>query len=85
MFFTGTSPQRMRYHLLNSDDSQVITVGLYYAQPNRRDVYVDGQFVMPNNGRWVGQSYILDPPTYEGKIKSRVFNLSSLRYYTILS
>ena len=50
MVFSGTNPQRLRYHLLNADDSQKVVVGTWYANPQRLDVYVNGLYVMPNNG-----------------------------------
>ncbi len=50
LVFSGTNPQRLRYHLLNSEDTQKVVVGTWYANPQRLDVYVYGLYVMPNNG-----------------------------------
>ncbi|XP_072027284.1 LOW QUALITY PROTEIN: fibrocystin-L-like [Amphiura filiformis] len=50
LVFSGPNPQRLRYHLLNSDDTQKVVVGTWYANPQRLDVYVDGKYIMPNNG-----------------------------------
>ncbi|XP_069129825.1 fibrocystin-L-like [Argopecten irradians] len=67
LHFTTTSPQTLRLFLLNSDDSQVVTVGIWYSQSNRRDVYVGEQLVLAKNARMVNGKYIVDPPSYEGQ------------------
>ena len=49
--FTSTNPQRMRLHLLNSVDTQKLVVGIFYSNPQRLDIYYNGQYVMPTNGK----------------------------------
>ncbi len=50
LVFSGTNPQRIRYQVLHADDTQKVVVGTWYANPQRLDVYVNGQYIMPNNG-----------------------------------
>ena len=53
LYFTGTNPQSLRFHLLNANDSQALTVGVWYANPQRLDVYVNGLYIIPTNGEYV--------------------------------
>ncbi|XP_052063080.1 fibrocystin-L-like [Mytilus californianus] len=50
--FTGTTPQGMRYFLLNTDDTQSVVLGVWYSKPFRLDVYYKNIHVMPQNGEW---------------------------------
>ncbi|XP_060084827.1 fibrocystin-L-like, partial [Ylistrum balloti] len=79
--FTGTSPQHIRYFLLNSDDTESIKLAVWYSQPNRRDLYVDGNLVAPKNGRTVNGAYILDPPTYPEEFMPNITDTSGQNYY----
>ncbi|XP_021347967.1 fibrocystin-L-like [Mizuhopecten yessoensis] len=79
--FTGTSPQHLRYFLLNSDDTQSVKLAVWYSQPNRRDVFVDGNLVSPKNGRTVNGAYILDPPSYSDEFMPNVSDTSGENYY----
>ena len=49
MALTSTNPQNMALHLLNADDDQAIVIAVIYNNPQRLDVYQDGQYVVPNN------------------------------------
>ncbi|XP_033757813.1 fibrocystin-L-like [Pecten maximus] len=79
--FTGTSPQHIRYFILNSDDTDSIKLSVWYSQPNRRDLFVDGNLVPPRNGRTVNGAYILDPPTYPEEFMPNVSDTSGQNYY----
>ncbi|KAJ8026384.1 Fibrocystin-L [Holothuria leucospilota] len=48
--FTGTTPQKLRYHLLNADEHQSLVVSTYYSNPQRLDVYANGIYILPTNG-----------------------------------
>lgn len=48
--FTGTNPQSMRLHVLNAADTQKVVAGIWYSNPQRLDVYVNGIYILPNNG-----------------------------------
>ncbi|XP_048254094.1 fibrocystin-L-like [Haliotis rufescens] len=51
IYFTSTTPQTTRYHLLNSNSDQSVRIGVWFGRPNRLDVYVGGNtYVMPKNG-----------------------------------
>ena len=46
---TSTNPQTTAFHLLNSQASDAIVIGVIYNSPQRLDVYYDGQYMVPNN------------------------------------
>ncbi|XP_052060298.1 fibrocystin-L-like isoform X3 [Mytilus californianus] len=50
VYFTSTSPQHLRYRMLNSDNSKAVGIATYYNVPNRLDIYCDGTYVLPSNG-----------------------------------
>ena len=49
--YTGTAPQRTRFYLLNSNDSDAVLVSIFYSRPNRLDMFYNGVYIMPTNGR----------------------------------
>ncbi|XP_021351282.1 fibrocystin-L-like [Mizuhopecten yessoensis] len=67
LHFTTTSPQTLRFFLLNSNDNQVVTLGIWYSQSNRRDVYVNDELVLAKNARMVNGKYVVDPPSSPGE------------------
>ncbi|KAI0221280.1 Fibrocystin-L [Lamellibrachia satsuma] len=68
LFFTGTTPQNLRLHLLNSVDSQAVAVAVWYAQSWRLDVHVDDDYVLPENGASDAAGRVtLSPPTSPGQ------------------
>lgn len=42
LYFTSNEPQKLRLHLLNSDSSVAVRVGIFYQRPQRQDVYREG-------------------------------------------
>ena len=46
---TSTNPQDMRLRLLNANSSQRILSAIFYTTPQRLDVYVGGEYVLPTN------------------------------------
>ncbi|XP_030597029.1 PKHD1 like 1, tandem duplicate 1 [Archocentrus centrarchus] len=52
IYFTSVSPQKLRLMMLNSDQSESILVSVFYSNPQRLDVYVNSQLVVPTNARW---------------------------------
>ena len=42
LYFTSNEPQKLRLHLLNSDSSAAVRVGIFYQRPQRQDVYREG-------------------------------------------
>ncbi|XP_070541075.1 fibrocystin-L-like [Ptychodera flava] len=57
MYFTGTNPQSLRLHLLNSEYSQALIVGIWYATPQRLDIYRNGIYIAPTNAELSGTSF----------------------------
>uniref|UniRef100_A0A8D0AIF4 PKHD1 like 1 n=1 Tax=Sander lucioperca TaxID=283035 RepID=A0A8D0AIF4_SANLU len=62
VFFTSTSPQKLRLVMLNADPSEVI----FYSKPQRLDVYVNNNLVAPTNVQWNADNtdYTLKKPIY---------------------
>ncbi|XP_077992871.1 fibrocystin-L-like [Glandiceps talaboti] len=57
MYFTGTNPQHLRLHILDADDTQALTVGTWYANPQRLDVYRNGIYIAPTNAELSGSTF----------------------------
>lgn len=49
IYLTSTTPNRMRFRLLNSDLNTVTTVGLFYNSFQQIDVYANDIYVSPTN------------------------------------
>ncbi|XP_069076732.1 fibrocystin-L-like isoform X2 [Pleurodeles waltl] len=69
IFFTSTSPQKLRLMLLNVDYTKVVRVAIYYSNPQRLDVYVNNSLIGPNNAQWNTDKtdFTLKEPTYAGQ------------------
>ncbi|XP_069815730.1 fibrocystin-L-like [Dendropsophus ebraccatus] len=75
VFFTSTSPQKLRLKLLNTNNTNSVIVGIYYSNPQRLDVYVNNVFVSPNNIQWQGSTYSMKEPTYQGQYMPQLSSL----------
>ncbi|XP_069813288.1 fibrocystin-L-like isoform X2 [Dendropsophus ebraccatus] len=75
VYFTSTSPQKLRLKLLNTNNTNSVTVGIYYSNPQRLDVYVNNVFVSPNNIQWQGSTYSMKEPTYQGQYMPQLSSL----------
>ncbi|XP_035847175.1 fibrocystin-L-like [Sander lucioperca] len=66
VFFTSTSPQKLRLVMLNADPSESIMVSVFYSKPQRLDVYVNNNLVAPTNVQWNADNtdYTLKKPIY---------------------
>ena len=49
IYLTSTTPNKMRFRLLNSDSTIVATLGLYYNSLQQVDVYANDIYVNPTN------------------------------------
>jgi len=49
VYLTSTTPNHMRFRLLNSDSSIIATLGLYYNSLQQVDVYANDVYVNPTN------------------------------------
>ncbi|XP_078542272.1 fibrocystin-L-like [Lissotriton helveticus] len=69
IFFTSTSPQKLRLMLLNVDDTKAVRVAIYYSNPQRLDVYVNNVFVGPKNADWNADrtDFTYKEPKYPGE------------------
>ncbi|WAR05573.1 PKHL1-like protein, partial [Mya arenaria] len=47
--FTSTTPEHLRYYLLNSEPDDAVKLSIWYSRPNRLDLFVDGTFVISTN------------------------------------
>ncbi|XP_041477742.1 fibrocystin-L-like isoform X1 [Lytechinus variegatus] len=52
LYFSGTNPQGLRLYFLNADDSQTMVVGIWYANPQKLDVYSNDAYILPNNAEY---------------------------------
>ncbi|KAJ8389419.1 hypothetical protein AAFF_G00119570 [Aldrovandia affinis] len=69
IFFTSTSPQKLRFMLLNADSSKAVRVAVFYSNPQRLDVYVNNDLIAPTNALWNDDNsdYTLKEPSFEGE------------------
>ncbi|XP_067833370.1 fibrocystin-L-like [Heptranchias perlo] len=69
LYFTSTSPQNLRLMLLNTEDSKVVRLAIYYSAPQRLDVYIKKTFIPPTNAVWntAHTDFTLKGPTYAGE------------------
>ena len=47
---TSTNPQRTNFILLNANDSQSLVIAYIYNNPQRLDVYIGSEYIIPTNG-----------------------------------
>nr|XP_009292515.1 fibrocystin-L isoform X2 [Danio rerio] len=69
IYFTSTTPQKLRLMLLNAGPTESVRVAVFYSNPQRLDVYVNNSLVGPTNAQWnVDKTdYTLLEPTYTGQ------------------
>ncbi|XP_072177767.1 fibrocystin-L-like [Diadema setosum] len=82
VYFTGTNPQHLRFYLLNAAQDEGLVVGIWYANPQRLDVYSRGIYIVPNNGEFVGGELQLRKPQSEGEFRpSTTSRLNGENYF----
>ncbi|KAM6958720.1 PKHD1 like 1, tandem duplicate 1 [Aplochiton taeniatus] len=69
VFFSSTSPQKLRLMLLNAEPSEAVRVAVFYTNPQRLNVYVDNKLVAPTNALWNEDKsdYTLKEPSFPGQ------------------
>ncbi|KAK9957826.1 hypothetical protein ABG768_012036 [Culter alburnus] len=69
IYFTSTTPQKLRLMLLNAGPTEAVRVAVFYSNPQRLDVYVNNSLVGPTNAQWNADKtdYTLREPTYTGQ------------------
>ncbi|XP_071792804.1 fibrocystin-L-like isoform X2 [Asterias amurensis] len=80
VYFTSTNPQTLRFHLINSLDSQAVVIGIWYSNPQRLDVYYQNRYVNPNNAdfstgdfTWKAKDPNLPADQYNPSVTSSVY------------
>ena len=83
LYYTGTSPQKSRLHLLNADSSQAIRIGIWYQRPYRLDVFKNKLYQVPENAGLDSQGrQILNQPTTPGQYMPNVaVDQSGVNYF----
>ncbi|XP_048575327.1 fibrocystin-L-like isoform X2 [Nematostella vectensis] len=61
VYMTGNEPQTLRFHLLNAKPEQAVTVSMFFTEPQRKDVYVEGVYIAPKNAKMEDDSVTLQP------------------------
>nr|XP_055075552.1 fibrocystin-L-like [Misgurnus anguillicaudatus] len=69
IYFTSTTPQKLRLMMLNAKTTEAVRVAIYYSSSQRLDVYVNDNFVAPTNAQWNEGHTDYTPlePTYPGQ------------------
>nr|XP_055075555.1 fibrocystin-L-like [Misgurnus anguillicaudatus] len=52
IYFTSTTPQKLRLMMLNAKTTEAVRVAIFYSNPQRLDVYVNDNLVGPTNAQW---------------------------------
>lgn len=80
LVFTGTNPQNVRFMLLNAMETEKVVVGIWYSNPQRLDVYVDGVYIMPTNGEYENGEFVwkndLTPEQYKPTVESDYYGVN---------
>ncbi|XP_076157842.1 PKHD1 like 1, tandem duplicate 1 [Alosa pseudoharengus] len=68
VYFSSTTPQKLRLMMLNAQPTEAVRVAVYYQNPQRLDVYVNNKLVAPTNAEWNSENtdYTLLKPAYPG-------------------
>ncbi|KAI5615922.1 fibrocystin-L precursor [Silurus asotus] len=83
IYFTGVSPQKLRLMMLNADPQETVKVAVFYSNPQRLDVYVSDQLVVPNNAQWnTGHTdYTLLKPTFPGQYVPTLSGMAGSNFF----
>ena len=82
---TSTNPQRMALHLLHTDNAQKIVVGVINTNPQRLDVYINEEYIIPNNAVRDSQTgnlmYMERDPAIPDQYRPTVTDTAGSNYY----
>ncbi|XP_073714829.1 fibrocystin-L [Misgurnus anguillicaudatus] len=69
IYFTSTTPQKLRLMMLNAKTTEAVRVAIFYSSSQRLDVYVNDNLVAPTNAQWnsAHTDYTTLEPTYPGQ------------------
>jgi hypothetical protein len=62
IMFTSIPPQNFRIHMLYNDGGDALRAKIWFPKQQRLDIYVNGQFMNPNNLDFESTDYNLLPP-----------------------
>ncbi|XP_066284016.1 fibrocystin-L-like [Branchiostoma lanceolatum] len=94
VFFSASNPQDLRLHLLNTKEARGILLQMYYDRLERLDVYVQGEYITPTNGKLSsGQLYIKTqekedtfiPPLPPNKTGVNYFDRENQVFYVVVT
>jgi len=68
VYFSSTTPQKLRLMMLNAKPTEAVRVAVFYQNPQRLDVYVNNELVAPTNAEWNSENtdYTLLKPAHPG-------------------
>ncbi|XP_051526679.1 fibrocystin-L-like [Myxocyprinus asiaticus] len=83
IYFTSTTPQKLRLMMLNAKPTESVRVAVFYSNPQRLDVYVNNSLVGPTNAQWNKDNtdYTLHQPTYSGQYVPRFDSSHGSNYF----
>ena len=83
LHYSGTSPQNTRLMLNNAASTEAFVVGIYYAIPQRLDVFVNNQYIAPTNAALDSNGQqITKEPTYTDQYMPNVIsNATGTNYF----
>ena len=93
VYLTSTPPKQLRFRLLNADKNFKIRLSMYYATPQRIDLYKNDTFKAPTNVDYSsGKMQLIDPgqniakylPTFMNDSGTNLFNSSDRKMYFAL-
>ncbi|XP_030644362.1 PKHD1 like 1, tandem duplicate 1 [Chanos chanos] len=69
IYFSSTTPQKLRLMMLNAQPTEAVRVAVFYSNPQRLDVYVNNRLIAPTNAIWNADNtdYTLQQPSYSGQ------------------
>ncbi|KAG9339164.1 hypothetical protein JZ751_024022 [Albula glossodonta] len=83
IYFTSTTPQKLRFMLLNADSSETVRVAVFYSNPQRLDVYINDNLIAPTNALWNDDhsEYTLKEPSHEGQYIPQLNSTHGANYF----
>ena len=84
MHYTGTTPQHIKLFLIHADKDQKVVISLFYSVQQRLDVFMDGIYMLPSNGKFDSNgNLIYSPvqrlPTISDPAGTNLFDLDDTR------
>ncbi|XP_053190049.1 fibrocystin-L-like [Scomber japonicus] len=83
IYFSSVSPQKLRFMMINADQSESIMVSVFYSKPQRLDVYVNNSLIAPTNAKWNDDNtdYTLKEPTSPGQYVPQLSATMGTNYF----